>query len=472
MSERRDRRVYLLSTRQLTPETIAVTFAKTSRLPQPFDEIAAGLTDESAARFHEKWVVGYGHASVAEHAVLHIAFENISRLATEAIESARLASYTEKSTRYQRWEPGSYVVPPEVLGTEHEELYRRTCDLLMATYQASLEPVRACVRRLAPPQEGESEEKWEARLRSRYVDVCRFLLPAAALANVGMTANARVLEHTLRKLFAHPLQEVRDIGIELRRVAQAELPTLLKYVEPSPYQQRALQGESPPPVGSPAPAAGIRLLSFSDQAELRLLAAALFAQAEGSFEDCQRIVQALDGQGRQSLADRLLGDMGPHDVPPRWMEHAWYTAEVVLDQGAYLELKRHRMMTQTPQRLTADLGFAVPRLISEAGLEPDYLRAMESARRTYQALAAWNPAVASYVVPNAFHRRVLLTFNLREAYHFCELRSAAHAHFSMRRIALQLAEEIRRVHPLLAGYMRLPPGADWRAVEAENFLRP
>ncbi len=470
MSDGRERRIYLLSARQLPPETIAVTFAKTSRMPQPFDEIAAGLSDEAAAKFHEKWVIGYGHASVAEHAVLHIAFENVSRLATEAIESARLASYTEKSTRYQTWEPGSYVLPAEIAGTEHEPLYRRTCDLLLATYQASLEPVRGCVRQRAPLQEGEGEESWEARARSRYVDVCRFLLPAAALANVGMTANARVLEHTLRKLLAHPLQEVRDIGAELQRAAQAELPTLLKYATPSPYQLRAPLREPVQVTGAP-PASGIRLLSYSDQAEPRLLAAALFAHGEGSFEDCLRSVDALDAQERKALADRLLADMGPFDVPPRWMEHAWYTAEVVLDQGAYLELKRHRIMTQTPQPLTADLGFAVPRLICEAGLEPDYIRAMEAARRTYAILAEWNPVVASYVVPNAFRRRVLLTFNLREAYHFCELRSAANAHFSMRRIALQLAEEIRRVHPLLAGSMRLPPGADWRAVEEENFAQ-
>ena len=38
------------------------------------------LSDEKSADFHEKWVVGYGHSSVAEHAVLHIALENVSRL--------------------------------------------------------------------------------------------------------------------------------------------------------------------------------------------------------------------------------------------------------------------------------------------------------------------------------------------------------------------------------------------------------
>src|SRR3970040_910805 len=114
MSPEARRRIYLLSPRQLSPETIAVTFAKTSRSPQTFREIADELTDEKSAAFHEKWVVGYGHASVAEHAVLHLAFEGISRLAIECIESNRLASYTEKSTRYQKWDHGEYHFPADV----------------------------------------------------------------------------------------------------------------------------------------------------------------------------------------------------------------------------------------------------------------------------------------------------------------------------------------------------------------------
>jgi hypothetical protein len=41
----------------------------------------------------------------------------------------------------------------------------------------------------------------------------------------------------------------------------------------------------------------------------------------------------------------------------------------------------------------------------------------------------------------------------------------------MRRLALQMAEQIREVHPLLAGYMRLPEDVDWRMIERENFTR-
>ena len=106
------RQVYLLDPQKLRPETIAVTFAKTSRSPESFREIAAELTDEKSSEFHEKWVVGYGHSSVAEHAVLHIAVENVSRLAVETLESNRLAAYTEKSTRYQKWRSTDFLCPP------------------------------------------------------------------------------------------------------------------------------------------------------------------------------------------------------------------------------------------------------------------------------------------------------------------------------------------------------------------------
>src|SRR5512133_27719 len=116
-------RIYLLDSQAYSPETIAVAFAKTSRSPESFDHIAAELTEEKSAEVNEKWVVGYGHSSVAEHAVLHLAVENISRLAVECLESNRLASYTEKSTRYQKWSARDFYIPPELNGSSRLALY-------------------------------------------------------------------------------------------------------------------------------------------------------------------------------------------------------------------------------------------------------------------------------------------------------------------------------------------------------------
>ena len=239
------RDIYLLSPKALSPETIAVAFAKTSRSPESFRDIAAELSDEKSAQFHEKWVVGYGHASVAEHAVLHIAVENVSRLAIESLESNRLASYTEKSTRYQVWDQQSFFTPRAIAESPLAAAYQTTMAHLFELYQRSLSPMKALMQTRYPRKEGESDTRWDGRIRSKYVDCCRFLLPAAALANVGVTANARVLESTIRKLLSHPLEEVREIGAEIKRVAQAEVPTLLKYADVVPYQrdtQAALTG--------------------------------------------------------------------------------------------------------------------------------------------------------------------------------------------------------------------------------------
>jgi Predicted alternative thymidylate synthase len=180
------RQIYLLSPRQLSAETIAVTFAKTSRSPQSFRQIAAELSEEQSARFHEKWVIGYGHASVAEHAVLHIAFENVSRLAVECIESNRLASYTEKSTRYQTWSLDEFYLPPEIEISPWRARYVETTRLLFQTYQDILPALRAEVRKTPAFCERMRQSKPGI---GAYVpntwDAARFLLPGFRTGQSG-----------------------------------------------------------------------------------------------------------------------------------------------------------------------------------------------------------------------------------------------------------------------------------------------
>ena len=231
------RRIYLLRPGEYSPETIAVAFAKTSRSPLPFDEIAAELNDESSARFHEKWVVGYGHSSVAEHAVLHLAFENVSRLAIETIEASRLASYTEKSTRYQLWDEDAFHLPEELVGSPYEVDYLNLCRMLFRTYLQCIPHLKDSLRETLPRHVGESDKAFERRLEPAAIDSGRFLLPAASLANVGMTVNARTLEYAISKMLSSPLAEVRAIGERLLEVGQLETPTLVKYAACNAYLQ-------------------------------------------------------------------------------------------------------------------------------------------------------------------------------------------------------------------------------------------
>jgi thymidylate synthase ThyX len=330
--------------------------------------------------------------------------------------------------------------------------------MLFDTYEASLEPVKAVVAEGILRRENEKGATYDRRIRSRYVDVCRFILPAASLANVGMTANGRVIENAIRKWLSSPLAEVRKIGETVKKVAQGELPTLVKYADAMEYVVETSKALTPRPSPN-GRGDGVRgdwctLEDYDRNGENKVLAAALFRFGNISFADA--LEKAQDGSEREKLAETLLGQLGKFDVPLRELEHCTYTFDLVMDQGAYAEFKRHRMMTQTPQLQTAALGFATPRFVTEAGFRPQYETAMEKAHSMWESLNEFNPHVAQYVVPNGFNRRVLATFNLREAFAFCQLRAASNAHFSIRLVAQRIFEEIARVHPLLAKYMNLP----------------
>ena len=305
-----ERQIYLLDPKEYSPETIAVAFAKTSRSPETFREIAQGLNDEKSADFHEKWVVGYGHSSVAEHAVLHMAIENVSRLAVETIESNRLASYTEKSTRYQKWSPDAFHTPAEIVQAGLEGEYKEICCSLFDAYVRSLECCKRVVQKECPRNVDESEGAWERRIRSQYVDVCRFILPSASLANLGMTANARVLESSIRKMLSSPLQEVREIGEKVKQVAIQEVPTLVKYADIVPYLVEAPQllrkdaqllGGEPKRDGD-----WCRLVDWQEDGEDRIVAAALYRASGDSYS--HTIIQ-----GQTILAGREKSGTGSPD---------------------------------------------------------------------------------------------------------------------------------------------------------------
>jgi thymidylate synthase ThyX len=70
------------------------------------------------------------------------------------------------------------------------------------------------------------------------------------------------------------------------------------------------------------------------------------------------------------------------------------------------------------------------------------------------------PKEAQYVVPLAFKKRTLFTWNLRELDHFIRLRSSKEGHTSYRKIAQQVFDEIEKVHPLLARYIRVDKSSE------------
>ncbi len=470
-SQRHPRRVYPLDAHELTEEQIAVAFAMTSRRPEPFDEIARQVSEERAADFHERWVLGYGHASVAEHAVVHLAVENVSRLACDALEDNRLASYTEKSSRYQVIDQGFYHVPAEL--DKHPPLrteYVAACDALFDCYSNLIDGCMAHLRLNNPQGPRERDGVYNLRLRRVATDHCRAVLPAATLTNVGVTANARTLEHAVSKLLSSSLLEENQLGLEVREQGRQITPTLIKYAEKNEYLSRNAERQqdlaehlgleagdvaSTQVYGRQYVPPQVRLVHWDPEAEEKIAAALLYSSSHLDYEEVWRQVQDMGPDARQEIIDEALSSLGPHDAPVRELEAVDYTFEYLMDYGAYREFKRHRMQSYFPQLLTVVHGYRVPSVVAEAGLTGEFEEAVAAAERTFWRVRQESPVVAQYLVTHAHNRRVLSKLNLRECYHLFKLRTSEMAHFSIRepvKEALRLAVE---KHPGLFRHLQL-----------------
>jgi len=415
---------------------------------------------DKARQFHEKWVVGYGHASVAEHAVAHLAIENVSIVASKVIEDMRLASYTEKSTRYVEFDTTHYYPLPELHHSEAAAIYHNTVKMLFSTYKTLLPRLIAAIKQDLPRSPQQTERGHHNACRAKALDLLRYLLPAGTLTNLGMTINGRALEHLLTKMLSHPLPEVQHLGALIKTEAQRIIPTLLKYANRNRYMAETDDAMRALVAGLATPASlqddlAVRLVHAPEDAEILLVAAILYGYSHHPWPHILTSVRTLSDERRAQVIDDYLCRRGPHDAPLRALEHLTYTFEVLVDYGAYRDIHRHRMATQTRQMPSPQHGYSTPEDIIRYGIQDEFDAGMAQAAAAYEQLAREQPHLASYILPLAYRCRVLITWNLRAMHHFVQLRSAQQGHTSYRRIAQDIYRTLEHHHPLLARYMRV-----------------
>ncbi len=459
MSEENKNKLSVYSLDHLKPEVVAVAFAKCSRSPESFADIAAELTEEKSADFHEKWVVGYGHSSVAEHANLHLAIENISILGTKIIEDNRLASYTEKSTRYQIFDRTKYYKPAKIMNSELAKEYEDTMNEIYDTYTEMYEPMKEFILKKYPRKETESEKGYAATIKARVCDNTRYLLPTATLTNLGMTANARTWEHAIVKLLSNPLEEANDIGKAIKTEALKITPTLIQFANENPFiKETSTEIKNLTEqllVENPEPSNPVQIIDYDHNAENKLVAALLYRFSQLPYQQILKKVESMNQTEKEKVIDESLSRRANYDAPFRELEHVYYTFDILMDYGAFRDVQRHRMCTQTNQAVTVIHGYETPEEIIEAGLEEKYHTTMKKAAHLYQKIYPIFPDEAQYVVPLGFRKRTLFTWNLRELHHFISLRSGLKGHISYRRIAQACWQKLNEVQPLLAKYIRV-----------------
>jgi len=449
------------------------------------------VATKKAEDFYDRVLVGYGDDSVAELGGAHLACENISNIATKAMQDSRIGiSPLEKSTRYvyfDQKENGKYRYLREerIMGSKFADEYIAACDLLFSTY-ASLIPKLTKIEEARFQRETEvSERAYASTIRAKVCDLLRGLLPASTLTNAGFFGNGRAFEYMLAKLYSSPLSELHSIASVSQSELSKVIPSFVKrandghgkelqrYFSDVRGSVSAASADYLQKTGAPEEGASVSLFDFDKDAEDKILFAILFPSLHCSMEKVKEIVEKMPSAERAKLINAYIGERkNRRQKPGRAFEAAYCSFCITGNFGMYRDLHRHRILTQERQLLTTAHGFDMPNELIESGFESEVRGAIGAADALFRKMEKEMPYEAQYVVPLGYRMRWYAKMNLREAYHFCELRSMRQGHIDYRRVAQQMYALINKTHPLLASGMKFVDYGEYglERLEAEKKI--
>jgi thymidylate synthase ThyX len=443
------------------------------------------IATKKAEQLYDRMFFEYGDDSVAQLGGAHLACEQASNLLTKVLEWGRLAAYLEQSTRYIAYDARigdryRYFVPDEISGSPLGDRYVDFMERVFDTYSRMVATTFDHYSELHPQQEGDPTWVWKSTIRAKACDSVRGLLPVATLSNVGIYATGQAYEMALVRMRAHPLSEVRHYAdmmlTELRKI----IPSFLTRVDLEERGERwsqyldgvreALEEVAEGIEGPADPGPQVTLTDWDPDAELKIVAAALYAVTERPDSELLAIARAMSPERRAEVMAAFVGERSNRrHKPGRPMERTAYRFDVKCDIGAFRDLQRHRMMTLEWQRFSTRLGYDLPAVLEDVGLEPEWVSIMDDAGELYESVRdTLGPDAAQYVVPFAYNVRFVMDMSPRQAFHLIELRSGAAGHPAYRSVAHQMHALIQEVagHRLIADAMTF---VDYSEVDLERL---
>jgi thymidylate synthase ThyX len=427
-----------------------------------------------AEKLYEKVFVEFGDDSVAQLGGVHLACEGSSNILTKVLEWGRLMAYLEQSTRYVPYtdRPGGnwkYHIPAELEGGVLRERYVSTLDHAFGTYAHWLEKIQDYFKQLHPREAGVSAGVYGRTIRAKALDAVRGLLPAAVTANVGIYGTGQAYEALLLRMFANPLQEVRDYAgmmlTELRQVIPAFLTRVdqerrgvrwSRYISETRDDMTDLAGRMLADV-SPVEAPEVELSDFDPDGELKVVAAALYSVSALPDAQLLEIARGMSVAQRAEVLRSYIGERANRrHKPGRAFERTAYRFDILGDYGAFRDLQRHRLLTLEWQTLSTDHGYDVSEAIVESGALDDWKQVMDRSAELHGELReAGYERIAPYAVSLAYNIRFYMDMNAREAMHVIELRTAPAGHAAYRRVCQQMHKLIaeKAGHPAIAESM-------------------
>ena len=463
----------------ISPITVAAAMARLSRRA---DDMRITILDEFLGKegkdddLLKRVITAYGDDSVQQLIGQHVVVEGASNLLTKKLEWGRLASYLEQSTRYiffdQKDSNGNYkYVVPGHFDTPTKKLYVKKMNQLFDLYSELVRELTEYVRSNSSVPKDEQDGAWMAATRAQACDAIRPVLPVATKSTVGIFASGQALESLIMHLLSDELPEAKETGQKLLNESRKVLSTFLERAdkpdrggawqayraETSKNVAKLCDKYLPATYATPEPTQPVTLTNYWPKNELDIVPDILYEHSHNSLRVIKNEIDSWPYSKKQEVVAAFIGTrLNRRQRPGRAFEQIHYSWDLLCDYGIFRDLQRHRMVDDLAwQELTPRYGFDIPELVEDAGLSDKFEQCFDISLELYSNLqAAGYQLEAQYATLLGHKMRWKVTMNARQAYQMIELRTAPQGHPGYRKLAQEMFEKIREVHPIIGEGMK------------------
>lgn len=305
---------------------------------------------------------------------------------------------------------------------------------------------------VTPREQGEKLWKWKWRVLNLSLDDSRQVTNGTFLNHLSMHPNSALsLREALVDLSSHFLPETQEIARDLRKLAEAGLPTLMRYTEASPFmsslekkkkeiaEELGLVSANEQVTDSRSKLLDAKVTLNSDWV---FLAAFLARNGEVSYREAYERLKGLTSEQVSTYIGRIFEGMQTYDKPPKELETVHVRAEFLMSLGALYEAIRHRLATHLVGRLTPNRGFTTPSIYRELGIDKEYEKAIRLNERAYslvKSLGGENDVFSDYFVARGHLIPHTMRISAYDIFHFTKLRASKGAHPDISSPANELA---------------------------------
>ena len=325
--------------------------------------------------------------------------------------------------------------------------------------------------KIKEPSDKKERIAWLGATRAQACDAVRPVLPASTTSTVGIVASSQSIEYLILHLAGERLLECRkasgDILREARKVAapflkRADMPERGGAMVAYRMNTRdAMQEMVNKYFGNVARRSvvfkPVELLDYWPHDELEIVSEMLFEQSTLSIADIKKVTRGLNKKQKEEIFSAYMGyRLNRRHKPGRALEKIHYEWQITADYGTFRDLQRHRMVDMWEwQNLTAEYGYDMPLLVSEAGYENGFRACFALSERLYDSMRnAGLEEDAQYATLLGHKMRYRFMINARAAFHLHELRTGPQGHPGYRKLVQEMHTELTNVHPFLGAAMK------------------